>query len=622
MLIHAQIRNLIMLLLCSLAFTSISHSVFAGPADLDTGFADMGVMTLDLGLEEQATTLLLEPNPVGFRLIVAGRQCPLGKFDRCDFLVARVHQNAQLDHSFTSNGWTTASLGQDSNINAATLKEGGQILAVGGREEDELIGVDHDFALAQFTGLGRLDGTFNGTGKLATGFGDYERAYDVEIQANGKIVTVGSKSGSNYDFAIARYHADGSLDKSFDNDGKVIKGFGADDWALAVAVQADGKLVVVGKSGNKFIVARFQEDGRLDETFGNNGKVIAKWGIGEVYERANDVVIDTNGKIIVVGTVTQGGNNDFLIARLNTDGSFDSSFGQGGWMASDFDSRNDSAEDLMIDGSGRILVTGCSNQKFAVARYLSDGSLDKSFGVSGQSFSTIEACGSVAFAPDGRIFVTRSVDNGNNFDIQLVAFEGSSQESPFAVLVTDAFDSVLDKFPTSHADLSIQVDDMLDPIESGVELAYEIKIRNQGPSRAEQLVFEYQLPEGVILKEIVFPVGSCSLNNPIICTFSELDPAVMMTGTMLVEVSGVGAIENTMTIKSDVVDPDLANNTAIERTSITLPPAAPVPPLPPTPEFVDPVVIIPEAPSADGSGFSGENASAQRSQSGCSLIRG
>jgi uncharacterized delta-60 repeat protein len=128
---------------------------------------------------------------------------------------------------------------------------------------------------------GDLDITFDGDGKVTTDFGSnlYDRANSIAIQSDGKIVVAGeSSNGSNPDFALARYNSDGSLDTAFDGDGKVTTAVGSfDDYANSVAIQSDGKIVVAGSSYNgsntHFALSRYNSDGSLDTTFDGDGKV-------------------------------------------------------------------------------------------------------------------------------------------------------------------------------------------------------------------------------------------------------------------------------------------------------------------------------------------------------------
>ena len=127
---------------------------------------------------------------------------------------------------------------------------------------------------------GSLDTSFDTDGKVTTAIGsatDYGRS--VAIQSDGKIVVAGySNNGSNFDFALARYNTDGSLDTYFDSDGKITTAIGSsNDYAFSVAIQSDGKIVVAGysynESGGEFALARYNTDGSLDTSFDTDGKV-------------------------------------------------------------------------------------------------------------------------------------------------------------------------------------------------------------------------------------------------------------------------------------------------------------------------------------------------------------
>src|SRR5439155_1317723 len=139
-------------------------------------------------------------------------------------------------------------------------------------------GINYDFALVRYNTNGTLDATFGTGGKVTTAVGTSDdAAYALAIQADGKLVAAGATDdGSNYDFALVRYNANGSPDTTFGTGGKVTTAIGTrDDVASAVAVQADGKLVAAGDTGdggnNYFALARYNANGTLDATFGTGG---------------------------------------------------------------------------------------------------------------------------------------------------------------------------------------------------------------------------------------------------------------------------------------------------------------------------------------------------------------
>lgn len=232
-----------------------------------------------------------------------------------------------------------------------------------------------------------------GYGKLTTDFGAKgDAGYSLAVQADGKFVVVGrSDNGSNYDIAVARYNADGSLDTSFSGDGKVTTGIGTgDDSGQSVAIQADGKILVAGYSyngsNNDFAVVRYNVDGSLDSTFSGDGKLTR--AIGSGYDMASAVTILADGKILVTGSAQNGNAYDTAFLRYNPDGSPDTSFDGDGILTSANRGSNDTGESVAVLSDGKVLIAGFgyngSNNDFALTRYNADGSLDTGFGT-GQS---------------------------------------------------------------------------------------------------------------------------------------------------------------------------------------------------------------------------------------------
>ena len=167
---------------------------------------------------------------------------------------------------------------------------------------------------------GDLDTSFDSDGKVTTEVGSTDDfARSVAIQSDGKIVAAGfSSNGSDWDFALVRYNTDGSLDTSFDTDGKVTTAIGSgDDHAVSVAIQSDGKIVAAGYSDNgsdnDFALVRYNTDGSLDASFDGDGKVTT--AIGSDWDQAYSVAIQSDGKIVAAGYSYNGSNWDFALAR-------------------------------------------------------------------------------------------------------------------------------------------------------------------------------------------------------------------------------------------------------------------------------------------------------------------
>ncbi|MER6352930.1 delta-60 repeat domain-containing protein, partial [Streptomyces sp. NPDC001634] len=311
-----------------------------------------------------------------------------------------------LDPTFGTGGKVLTDFGGTDF--ATAVQADGKIIAVG--QSDGASAGDFDFALARYNTDGSLDPTFGTGGKVTTNFGGGDGARAVAVQTDGKIVVAGFSNTGISNFAVARYNTDGSLDPTFNGTGAVTTDFGGEDLALGVALQADGKIVAVGFTSvfgsDDFALARYNTDGSLDSTFGTGGKVITDFGTGG-NDIANGVVVQTDGKIVAAGSSDTAGTNDFGLARYNTNGSLDNTFGTGGLVTTDFGGISDQAFGVALQTDGKIVAAGFSNASnandFALARYNTNGSLDSTFGTGGKvltDFGGIDEAFGVALQTD------------------------------------------------------------------------------------------------------------------------------------------------------------------------------------------------------------------------------
>jgi len=235
----------------------------------------------------------------------------------------------------------------------------------------------------------------------------------VTVQADGKILVTGySWNGGSYAFALTRYNTDGSLDTSFDGDGKVTTVMGScDDYGNSVTVQADGKILVAGSSYNgsnyDFTLIRYNADGSLDNSFDSDGIVIST-GVDSSNDSGTSVAVQADGKILLAGFIGFNWNDgtfDFAWTRYNADGSLDTSF-DGDGIVTTAVGLNDAAVSVTVQADGKILLAGSSSNgidnDFAVVRYNADGSLDTSF----DRANTLG--GSVSFTENGTAVVLDS----------------------------------------------------------------------------------------------------------------------------------------------------------------------------------------------------------------------
>jgi uncharacterized delta-60 repeat protein len=269
---------------------------------------------------------------------------------------------------------------------------------------------------------GTLDNTF-GTGGISVinvgqaGSDDHGNA--ITVQSNGKIVVAGmSDDGTNYHFAVARYNADGTPDNTFSGDGRVVTTIVAMDMAYGVAVQPDGKIIAVGSGNSAFTMVRYNTNGTLDNTFGSSG--IVQTGISSSSEQSNAVALQADGKILVAGYANVASSDDFAMARYNSNGTLDNTFGTGGIVTSMISAGSDGIRAIRLQPDGKIVAAGYSsngtNNDFAVARYNTNGTFDNSFGTNGVlTFplgSNHDIAHSLALQADGKIVLAGNARNG------------------------------------------------------------------------------------------------------------------------------------------------------------------------------------------------------------------
>ncbi|MBV5303192.1 MAG: DUF4347 domain-containing protein, partial [Chlorobium sp.] len=322
---------------------------------LDTTLSSDGKLTTDFGGSDFGNSVALQPDG---KILLAGSS-------NGNFAVVRYNPNGSLDTSFGFNGRVTTDFGSLEDYGySITVQSDGKILLAGSS--------DGDFALARYNSDGSLDTTFSSYGKFTTDFGGPDYGYSVVLQPDGKILLAGT---SSCDFALARYNSDGSLDTSFNYDGKLATDFGDYDFGYSVTVQTDGKILVAGSSNSDFALARYNSDGSLDTTLSFDGKLTTDFG---GYDSGYSVTVQPDGKILVAG-LTGFGNGDFDVARYNSNGALDSTFGSDGKVTTDFGGGWDGCYSLALLSDGKILVAGLSGDDFALARYNGDGSLDTTF---------------------------------------------------------------------------------------------------------------------------------------------------------------------------------------------------------------------------------------------------
>jgi uncharacterized delta-60 repeat protein len=306
-----------------------------------------------------------------------------------DLAVVRYNPDGNLDPSFGRQGVVTTDftspdmpryLGPSYDEASALLIQADGKLVVGGT------------SLVRYNPDGSLDASFGVGGRVRT------VARALALQRDGKLVAIGAAEGT---FALARYYPDGSVDSSFGTDGVVISQISRVDAANDMALQTDGKLVVVGQAfdGRRidFAMVRYHPDGTLDHSFGTGGKVTSDFcahqieeqyaqhvGLGTIQGGGWRVGVQTDGKIVVTGTPSNVLCSGSVMFRYNSDGSLDTTFGESGRVTTAMTRNDGSFGAQVIQDDGKIVVVGTSGKGFAVARYNPDGTLDHTFGTGGK----------------------------------------------------------------------------------------------------------------------------------------------------------------------------------------------------------------------------------------------
>jgi uncharacterized delta-60 repeat protein len=394
---------------------------------LDTTFGTGGIVTTPIGSYD-AYAYALGIGSDG-RIVAAGYSSNGSNYD---FAIVRYNTNGSLDTTFGTGGIVTTPVGSGNAIaNALGIQSDGNILAAGSSYN----GSNYNFALVRYNTNGSLDTTFGTGGIVTTPIGSYDAyAYALAIQSDGRIVVAGySSNGSNYNFALVRYNTNGSLDTTFGTGGIVTTPMGSGyDIAYALAIQSDGSILAAGSSYNgsnyDFAIVRYNTNGSLDTTFGTGGIVTTSIGTGD--SEALALGIGSDGMILTAGKSYNGSNYDFALARYNTNGSLDTTFGTGGIVTTPVGSGDAYANVVGIQSDGSILTAGKSfngsHYDFTLVRYNTNGSPDTSFGTDGIVTTPIGSNDSYAIAlgiqSDGNILAAGSSDNGSNINFALVSY--------------------------------------------------------------------------------------------------------------------------------------------------------------------------------------------------------
>ncbi|MCW9015841.1 MAG: hypothetical protein OQJ89_02625, partial [Kangiellaceae bacterium] len=348
---------------------------------LDTSFDSDGIATFNLaGFNDKFYSVIQEADG---KLVAVGYGQNSTGVD--EFLLVRFNEDGSLDTSFNNDGSVTTQFPDvdESRSRVLIQQTDGKFVAVGYTIKDD----DYDFAIARFNSDGSLDTTFDSDGLVTTqeeaGTADSLKA--MIKQNDGKLVVAGSSDDGNGNdmIALVRYNSDGTLDTDFDSDGILTTDVSnsGDDIGNALLQQSDNKLVVASQSDAKeFMLVRYNDDGSLDDSFDSDGIVTTAVGSPAAI---NALLQLSDGTLMAIGDSTQAGTKAITLARYQTDGSLDNNFESDGIVTNQVDGAESTGNAIIQQLDNKLVVAGARDSngtnEFVVARYNLDGSLDNSF---------------------------------------------------------------------------------------------------------------------------------------------------------------------------------------------------------------------------------------------------
>lgn len=353
---------------------------------LDTSFGTNGFNLTTPGTNDWATGMAIQLDD---KIVAGGNATMAGASGFC---LVRYNSNGSIDTTFGTNGFNTNTTGTNAGITGVAVQPDGKIV-VGGTSDD--VSGNTGFAFARYNPDGSLDTTFGTAGFVTGNYGTSIPSTYINaliLQPDGKILACGSIDDT---FFMGRYNPDGSLDPTFGTNGYTTVTPGTSDVLYRMRLQSDGKIVAGGYSSNvagntAFAIIRYNSNGSLDTAFGTNGFNTTTLNTGDsIYALG----IQQDGKIVVGGYTgpISGSSDSFALARYNSNGSLDTSFGSGGFNKVT-PGTDDGIAGIVIRPDGKIIAGGwagvSSGTAFAVVGYNLDGSLDTSFGKDGFNLDT------------------------------------------------------------------------------------------------------------------------------------------------------------------------------------------------------------------------------------------
>ncbi|MEO6218975.1 MAG: T9SS type A sorting domain-containing protein [Ginsengibacter sp.] len=347
---------------------------------LDSNFDGDGISVLTTGYDVVLTDLPVQSVALQIdgKIVVSGYTSTAGSND---FFAARLNANGSMDNTFDNDGVVTTDVNSsDDYAGSVLIQNDGKILIAGTSAYYPATGYYSKFDIIRYNLNGSTDINFGNNGKLQDNFSAKATYFKKsELQKDGKLISVGyAWNGNDYDFLVARFNTNGSVDSSFNGIGQQVNDFGSNEHILSVIAEDDGKISLLGNSNSLFAMCRYNPDGTPDQTFHGNGKFTLDVGLP-----FTSIAVQNDGKILLAGITYDGINNGKVaLCRLNPDGTFDNSFGNAGKVLDDLgiDILTGIFPVFKNDGKIVLVTRTYNNQNYIVlVRYNQNGTIDATF---------------------------------------------------------------------------------------------------------------------------------------------------------------------------------------------------------------------------------------------------
>ncbi len=535
------------MLACTLASgPGVAH---AAPGDLDPAFGFGGVVTTNLGTSPGPTAhdygrgLVLEP---GGSIVLAGTQETSAGTKA--FAVARYTAAGVLDASFGSGGKAVTTFPNAAATGVAAARQpDGKIVVAGGVVP---VAGNGAVAVARFLADGTLDASFGSGGRVTTDLStgeDYASA--IGVQPDGKLVVAATASTS---FAAVRYNPNGTLDASFGSGGKTITPFtGLLAESSALALLGDGRIVVVGTVDDgldrfDMAAARYTSSGVPDATFGTSGTTVVDVSHG--YDFANAALALPDGKLVLAGQSDVGNSTRMALVRLTFDGALDASFGSNGSTTADF---------ADFFGGSPYALAGATSLAIQGGRLVLGGYA----GAAGYSFALTR------YSMDGVIDTSfgnagRKVHAPGGFDDQIraLAVQPDGKIVAGGYSYQGSYDFAVARYAITYASgadlypFVLANDGVL-----GSDVSLDAYARNEGPQTASNVVLTVTLPNAVAFESATPSQGSCAHAGGVVtCQLGSVAPGEASVHVVMTP-SGVGTLYTRASVSSSTSDPYAAN---------------------------------------------------------------